>query len=75
MRPLLIACCCLCLAGCVGDPSKLGITGPGQIVPPATPSPLDQGQDAMPGVSTMGTFYGPSNGGPQTGSSGYWGYN
>jgi len=75
MRPLLIACCCLALAGCVSDPSKLGITGPGQMVPPQRSSPADQGQDVMPGVSTMGTFYGPTNGGPQTGASGFWGYN
>jgi hypothetical protein len=79
MRTLLIACCCLApglsLGGCVSDPAKLGITGPGQQTPPPRASATDQGQDAMPGVTTMGTFYGPTNGGPQTGVSGFWGYN
>lgn len=78
MRPLLIACCLslsLSLGGCVSDPTRLGITGPGQLAPAPRASATDQGQDVMPGVATMGTFYGPTNGGPQTGSSGFWGYN
>ena len=74
MRLLLTALTLLALAGCGTDPAKLGITGPGQSSPPQVPSPSDQGADVMPGVTTMGTTYGPSYA-PQTGTSGYWGYN
>lgn len=74
MRPFLITCCLLPLAACGTNPASLGITGPGQLAVPARSAPLDSG-DPMPGVSTSGTFYGPTNGGPQTGSSGFWGYN
>jgi hypothetical protein len=74
MRPFLIACCLLGLAGCGKDPSAFGITGPGQLSVPAKTAPLDSG-DPMPGVTTTGTFYGPTNAGPQTGNSGFWGYN
>ncbi|HVZ10107.1 hypothetical protein [Rhodopila sp.] len=73
MRLLLITVCLLGLAGCGTDPQALGITGPGQQTPLGGTATFDQ--DRMPGVSTMGTFYGPTNAGPQTGSSGFWGYN
>lgn len=75
MRPLLLALSLLALAGCVSDPAKLGITGPGQLTPTPRLNATDQGAETMPGVATMGTFYGPTNGGPQTGASGFWGYN
>ncbi len=75
MRPLLLTCCLLALAGCGTDPKALGITGPGQLsVPQANPT-FDSTGNPTPGVSTMGTFYGPTAGGPQSGTSGYWGYN
>ena len=75
MPPLPLALCLLGLAACSMDPAALGITGPGQQVVAAPPSPSDQGQQTMPGVATTGTFYGPTNGGPKTGSSGFWNYN
>ena len=55
--------------------AALGIFGPGQhavLAPDVAPG---DSTDVVPGVSTSGTFYGPTNGGPQTGSSGFWGYN
>ncbi|MBS0641156.1 MAG: hypothetical protein U1E70_21285 [Acetobacteraceae bacterium] len=75
MRPLLIILSLCSLAGCATDPAKLGITGPGQAAPVRRANATDQGSEMMPGVATMGTFYGPTNGGPQTGASGFWGYN
>ena len=54
----------LCLAGCVDDPAKLGITGPGQV---EAPKPRE---DAVPG----GDITMPQST-PNTGSGRYFGYN
>ena len=54
----------LCVAGCSGDPSTVGITGPGQI---EAPKPRDEvvpgGDPIMPQAR------------PDTGSGKFWGYN
>ncbi len=62
------------LAGCSGDPASYGITGPG--VQTTTPGPAINEPDSSPtpGVSTTGTFYGPTDR-PQSGPSGFFGYN
>jgi hypothetical protein len=75
MRPLLIALSLLGLSACAASPASLGITGPGQRTVPTPGVAPGDSTDVVPGVSTTGTFYGPTNGGPQTGSSGFWGYN
>jgi|GEM_PF-3527380 len=54
----------LCLAGCVDDPAKLGITGPGQA---EAPKPR---QEAVPGGDlTLPQI------GPDTGKGNFFGYN
>jgi hypothetical protein len=74
MRPLLLLGFLIVLTACSGDPAKYGITGPGtQPVPVAKAADSPDGQP-VPGVTTMGSSYGPSNG-PSSGSSGFWGYN
>ena len=75
MRPLLLTLCLLALAGCGTDPKALGITGPGQFTVPQPNPTLESGGNPIPGVATMGTFYGPTIGAPQSGTSGFWGYN
>jgi hypothetical protein len=67
-----IALLLLCLAGCSGNPSAYGITGPGaQQARPRLPDDATVGQ---PGLPDTGTVVGPSIT-PSTGSSRYWGYN
>ena len=57
--PLLI-----CLAGCVDDPAKLGITGPGQAEAPKPRKEVVPGGDiTLPDV------------GPNTGNGHFFGYN
>ena len=63
MRSLSLA-LLLCLAGCSGDPSSLGITGPGTVELPKSR------QEALPG----GDIY-PRDMQPNTGNGKYWGYN
>jgi hypothetical protein len=65
------------LTACSGDPRSLGITGPGVNPPPAqqNASPFAEDTGAAPGLPTSGSFYGPTNNGPVTPSSGFWGYN
>jgi hypothetical protein len=62
----------LLLAGCVGDPKSLGITGPGAR--PVPQPEADTGNSYQMGSPQTGTGYGPSYG-QSTGSSGFWGYN
>lgn len=62
------------LAACSADPKALGITGPG---PQAAPTPPSEDTDSglgSPGVSTSGSYYGPSVG-PIKSNSGFYGYN
>jgi hypothetical protein len=74
MRTILaLALVCL-VAACSGDPSKYGITGPGNSPPPAAPDASRAEATPTPGVPTFGPTYGPSIA-PSTGSSGFWGYN
>jgi hypothetical protein len=74
MRALFALGFLIVLSACSGDPAKYGITGPGtQPVPVAKTAETPDSQP-VPGVSTVGSSYGPSNG-PSTGSSGFWGYN
>ena len=76
MRSMVAIGFLLIVAGCSGGPGAYGITGPGQQPLPAGPALPGTVPDTYtpPGVSTTGTFYGPTNG-PTAGSSGYYGYN
>lgn len=76
MRWIFLLAFPLSVAACSGGPQTWGITGPGGRPGPSAPaSPEDaRGTNAVPGVSTTGTFYGPNNG-PVTNSSGFYGYN
>jgi uncharacterized lipoprotein YajG len=69
---LLIA--SLGLAACSADPKSLGITGPGPQIVPAPPSADMDSGTGTPGVSTTGSYYGPSVG-PIKSNSGFYGYN
>lgn len=73
MRAILTLGCLIALSACSGDPKSFGITGPG---PQGTPSgPVFQVPgETSPGVSTSGSYYGPSNG-PVKSNSGFFGYN
>jgi len=62
------------LAACSGDPKALGITGPGPQPAPTPPSADIDSGTGSPGVSTSGSFYGPSVG-PIKSNSGFYGYN
>jgi hypothetical protein len=63
------------LTACSGDPRSYGITGPNTEAPPAAPAEVAAPDSvAVPGVTTTGPMYGPTQG-PLTGNSGYWGYN
>ncbi len=74
MRISVLLIALLGLAGCSGDPKVLGITGPGPQPAPTAPSEsLDSGTGS-PGVSTSGSYYGPSVG-PIKSNSGFYGYN
>jgi hypothetical protein len=74
MRMLLVFGLLSLLAACSGDPSKYGITGPGNSPPPAASDANPAESTPTPGVPTFGPTYGPSIA-PSTGSSGFWGYN
>jgi hypothetical protein len=76
MRALLALGFLIVLTACSGDPAKYGITGPGtQPAPVPVKAAETPDTQPVPGVSTMGSSYGPGTGGPSTGSSGFWGYN
>ncbi len=75
MRALSALALLIVLTGCSGDPRSYGITGPGTAPAPVIASPAETPDAApMPGVSTTGSSYGP-NSRPNTGTSGFWGYN
>jgi hypothetical protein len=62
------------LSACSGDPKSFGITGPGPQAAPVAPGVNDDSGNPVPGVSTSGSYYGPSNG-PIKSNSGFFGYN
>jgi hypothetical protein len=62
------------LSACSADPKALGITGPGPQVVPVAPNPANDVNSQSPGVSTSGSYYGPSIG-PIKSNSGFYGYN
>ncbi len=75
MRLLFILGCFGFLAACSGDPKALGITGPGLQTTPRPSPAFGEDTGANPGAPISGTYFGPSNNGPVTGASGFWGYN
>jgi hypothetical protein len=62
------------LTACSGKPADYGITGPGNSPPPTVVVGPTPDSSAIPGVTTTGPGYGPSNR-PSSGSVGFWGYN
>jgi hypothetical protein len=75
MRTLFALGSLIVLTACSGDPAKYGITGPGtQAVPAPVQAAETPDAQPVPGVSTVGSKFGPSPA-PSTGSSGFWGYN
>jgi hypothetical protein len=74
MRKSVLLIALIGLSGCSADPKALGITGPGPQAAPVAPSPTEDTDSPMPGVSTSGSNYGPSVG-PIKSNSGFFGYN
>jgi hypothetical protein len=74
MRSVAVFGLVLLVAACSGDPRSYGITGPGTQPAPVAPSGPVPDTAPIPGVSTTGSSFGPTNA-PSTGSSGFWGYN
>jgi hypothetical protein len=76
MRALVVFFFLSLLTACSGDPRSFGITGPGAPPAPAAAAPATDEPDAAaaPGVSTSGSYYGPTNR-PTTGTGNFWGYN
>jgi hypothetical protein len=74
MRISVLLIALLGLAACSGGPKALGITGPGPQAAPVAPSDDIDSGTGTPGVSTSGSYYGPSVG-PIKSNSGFFGYN
>jgi hypothetical protein len=74
MRVVLVLGFLSLLAACSGDPKSYGITGPGPQAAPVAPAVDQEQSNPVPGVSTSGSYYGPSNG-PIKSNSGFFGYN
>jgi len=74
MRNSVLLIALIGLSACSADPKALGITGPGPQAAPVAPNPNEDNEAPTPGVSTSGSYYGPSIG-PIKSNSGFYGYN
>nr|WP_294502526.1 hypothetical protein [uncultured Rhodopila sp.] len=74
MRNVVLIIALIGLTACSADPKALGITGPGPQAAPVAPSTNEDTGNPIPGVSTSGSYYGPSIG-PIQSNTGFYGYN